>query len=304
MIPYKENNNVGNELLPIQLYKVEMNKSIGVKIEMVSGFGSELITKKSSCTETLPHWHTYLEILCFIEGNSEIQINDKYFEVYEGDIVLLDSLDIHSLKGNCKHIAILIDLSNMQNMKLINASILPYKAEDKVIGKESEEIWIKDKIIENINSIFTMYESKLPGYYFNILSRVYDMLGNISLYCSQKQSDSSCKLKKDELEKVELILNYIDKNYTEDISLEEAAKVLNFSSNYFCRFFKRSLGKTFFEYVNFYRCTKAEILLNTTDKTITEIALEVGFNSVSYFDKTYRKYKGCKPSEERIIVNV
>ena len=296
MIPYKENNEVGNELLPIQLYKVEMNNKAGVKMRIISGLGREFVRENSSIKETLPHWHTYLEILYFLEGDAVVQINDRYFEVREGNIVLLDSLDIHSLKGNCKHIAILIDLANI---KLLDSSIFPYKAEDKIIGKESEEVWIKDIIIENINNILSMYERKLPGYCFNILSRVYDMLGNINLFCSGKQNYGNCKVKKDELEKLERILNYIDKNYTEDISLEEAAKVLNFSVNYFCRFFKRNLGKTFFQYMNFYRCSKAEVFLYTTDKPITEIALEVGFNSVSYFDKTYRKYKGCKPSEER-----
>ena len=299
MIPYKENNNVGNELLPIQLYKVEMNKGLGARIERISGLGSEFIKENSTCSETLPHWHTYIEILYFSEGNAEVQINDKYFQVCEGDIVLLDSLDIHSLKGSCKHVAILVDLAKLQNTKLIDSSILQCEAEEKILGKESENTWVKDKILENIYDIFTIYESKPPGYYFNILSKIYDILANISLYCSKRQGENNCKVKKDELEKIEIILNYIDKNYAEDMTLEAAARAVNFSTNYFCRFFKRNLGKAFFEYVNFYRCTKAEILLITTNKAITEIALEVGFNSISYFDKTYRKYRGYTPSEER-----
>ena len=92
MIPYKENNEVGNELLPIQLYMVEMNNRSGVKMRMISGLGREFVGENSLITETLPHWHTYLEILYFLEGSAVVQINDRYFEVCEGNVVLLDIL--------------------------------------------------------------------------------------------------------------------------------------------------------------------------------------------------------------------
>lgn len=301
MDAYKENNEVGNELLPIKIYKIDMNRGIGINAEVISGLGDDLIKRGYSSSETLPHWHTYLEIIFFTEGSAEVQINNRYFNVNKGQILLINSLDIHSVKGKCRHIAMLIDLKGIQNIKMINASIFPEKSEDKLIGKDDSEDWIKNIIIEDMRLILNMYENKIAGYYFIILSKVYDMLGSIGLYTSKKQSNHEIRsgIKNQNLQKLELVFSYLDKNYQETISLEQISKILNFSPNYFCRFFKKNMGRSFFEYLNYYRCSRAEILLNTGEKSITEIALEVGFNSISYFDKTYRKYKGYEPSEER-----
>jgi AraC-like DNA-binding protein/mannose-6-phosphate isomerase-like protein (cupin superfamily) len=301
MDAYKENNEVGNELLPIKIYKIDMNRGIGVNVESISGFGTGLIKREYRSSETLPHWHTYLEIIFFTEGSAEVQINNRYFNVNKGQVLLINSLDIHSVKGKCNHIAMLIDIKSMPNIKMIKTSIFPEKSEDKLIGKDNCEDWIKNIIIEDIQFILDMYQNKTAGYYFKILGRIYDMLGSIWLYTSKKQSNHEIKsdIKNENLQKLELIFNYLDKNYHETISLNQISKILNFSPNYFCRFFKNNMGRSFFEYLNYYRCSRAEILLNTSEKSITEIALEVGFNSVSYFDKTYKKYKGYEPSEER-----
>lgn len=301
MDAYKENNEVGNELLPIKICKVDMNRGIGITVEVISGFGGEFIKRGFSTSETLPHWHTYLEVIYFTEGDAEVQINNRYFNVKKGQILLINSLDIHSIRGNCRHIAVLIDLKAIHNTRMINTSIFPDKCEDKLIGKDFSEDWIKDIISEDIQFILNMYDNKTPGYCFRILSRIYDMLGNIWFYSSKVQPKGEIKssIKNENLQRLEMIFDYLDKNYREPISLTQICKVLNFSPNYFCRFFKNNMGKSFFEHLNYYRCSKAEILLNTSEKSITEIALEVGFNSVSYFDKTYKKYKGCEPSEER-----
>ena len=100
-------------------------------------------------------------------------------------------------------------------------------------------------------------------------------------------------------EKILPVLSYVNENYNENISLEKASAMLGFEQSYFCRIFKAATGATFTEYLNFVRICKAEKLLAKTSLCILDIALEVGFSSVSYFIRVFKKYKNCSPSHYR-----
>ncbi len=67
------------------------------------------------------------------------------------------------------------------------------------------------------------------------------------------------------------------------------------------KFFKKHIGMTSIEYINNYRLEKASALLSSTDKSIMEISLDVGFNSVSYFNKLFKNKYKLTPKEFRIV---
>ena len=83
--------------------------------------------------------------------------------------------------------------------------------------------------------------------------------------------------------------------------MSDIANACDLSEYYFMKFFKKSLGVTCTEYINLYRLDIASKLLNTTDKSITEIAFETGFNSVSYFNKLFKAKFKVTPKEFRDI---
>lgn len=84
-----------------------------------------------------------------------------------------------------------------------------------------------------------------------------------------------------------------------EIPISSISSTVNLSEYYFMRFFKKYLGMTFTEYVNFYRLDIASKLLNSTYKSITEISFETGFNSVSYFNKLFKAQFKVTPKEFR-----
>lgn len=108
-------------------------------------------------------------------------------------------------------------------------------------------------------------------------------------------------MRKDE-QRVKLALDYIKANYREQITLDEIAKELNICKSECCRCFKRVLGLTPIEYVVRYRIYTAAFLLDEPGQKrndIAEIAVKVGFNNISYFNKMFKKYIGMTPSEYR-----
>ena len=87
--------------------------------------------------------------------------------------------------------------------------------------------------------------------------------------------------------------------YFEKITLEDIAASANVSEREALRTFKKSLGKAPFDYLNEYRLDKARELLETTDLTITEIAVSTGFSDSAYFGKVFRNYFECTPGGYR-----
>jgi AraC-like DNA-binding protein/ligand-binding sensor protein len=96
--------------------------------------------------------------------------------------------------------------------------------------------------------------------------------------------------------------DYIETHQFEPITLEEIAHALNVSMFHFCRSFKKATGLTLVTYLNRLRIEKAKILLRNNSLRISEIAYEVGFQSLTHFNRIFRKLVDCSPTEYRSSV--
>ena len=97
---------------------------------------------------------------------------------------------------------------------------------------------------------------------------------------------------------------YIQKNQGEDLSLGEVAKAVNTSTFYFCKLFKRATGLNFTDYVSRIRIEKAKNLLLNHNLRVSEIAYEVGFQSLTHFNRVFKRIIGRSPTDYRAQVKV
>lgn len=93
--------------------------------------------------------------------------------------------------------------------------------------------------------------------------------------------------------------DYIEDNHMEEMSLDEVAKAVNMSAFYFCKMFKKSTGMTFTDYLARVRVEKVKNLLLNPHKRISEAAFEAGFQSLSQFNRVFRKIAGEAPTAYR-----
>jgi two-component system, response regulator YesN len=91
-------------------------------------------------------------------------------------------------------------------------------------------------------------------------------------------------------------IKYIRDNYSNDISLRDAVEYIGISESYLSRLFRIKTNYSFLEYLRFHRLKKALDLMKDQGKRINEIARETGFQDMSYFSRTFRKYIGVAPS--------
>lgn len=107
-------------------------------------------------------------------------------------------------------------------------------------------------------------------------------------------------LKKSSL--IENIKNYIQENTYSKNNISEIADIFHYNAKYIGQLFKKETGISFNEYVNIIRLEQAKILLSESDKTILDIAFEIGYNSVSYFNRVFKNHFYVTPTEYRKMV--
>lgn len=94
-------------------------------------------------------------------------------------------------------------------------------------------------------------------------------------------------------------IEYIEKNYTNEISIDELCKELNINKCYFCNIFKKETGYTFINYLNNYKIEKSKKLLKNQNLSLLDIAIAVGFNNQSYYSTVFKKITNKTPLEFR-----
>jgi len=96
--------------------------------------------------------------------------------------------------------------------------------------------------------------------------------------------------------------SYFNENYNRDINIEEYAVSRGMSVSCFIRNFKKFTGTTPMQFITSIRITNAQMLLETTNYAVNEIARIVGYDNPLYFSRLFHKQKGCSPSEYRKLL--
>lgn len=98
---------------------------------------------------------------------------------------------------------------------------------------------------------------------------------------------------------MKVVLKYVENNYANKISIADIADVAGFSESHFMRYFKETMGTSFVDYLKDYRLTMAARLLQSSDSSVLSISGEVGFESLSYFNRAFKKHYGMTPLQYR-----
>ena len=97
--------------------------------------------------------------------------------------------------------------------------------------------------------------------------------------------------------------SFIEDNLNSDISLDDIARHFNYTKSYFCRYFKKITGNTFWEYYTMFRLEKSvELIRSNSKENFTGIAVKSGFKNVRSFNQSFKEYYRCTPSSYRSIL--
>ncbi len=261
------------------------------------------------------HWHEEMEINLVKSGSAEFTIGDEKVIIKEGQAIALNCNVFHAIRSATDTDCILISLLFHPNIlfkdhtsSLASGYLNPIikGTEHRYVILDRKDMWGRSAL-SYLNDIFEVNFSKEFGYELTTKGYLCQLWVHLLkkhnsqtvLYTPKKNSESA--LSPDEIRIKDAIL-YIQQHYTEPITLDNIADSIHVSKSECCRCFKRAVNITPFEYLMRYRILQAaeKILQNDRETTsISELATSVGFNNTSYFNKLFKKYFDCTPTEFR-----
>lgn len=243
-----------------------------------------------------------LYFIYIIKGAMAFQINQERVEVYRGEGLFINSGAFYrfagGIAGGCEFYLFTVSVNMIEGLlsaqytrPILESGSFPYL---KFSLREEEG----RKILEYLEKSgeIAMNDTICPELEVNSL--IYQTWASLfRIYKGEESTSKKTVLR--EVEKLRKMLEYLHNNYRNKITLTEMAENLGISSGDYCRFFKKHMGQTPFEYLQTYRIerTLPELLEKTS--SITEISLKHGFNGSSYYAETFRKEMGCTPGEFR-----
>ena len=243
------------------------------------------------------HWHESIEILLVANGEVDLLVDGKKYNLQEDDLIIINSKEIHSVKSEKSNIviAVQVDLSSFNDL---------YEDIDKInFNCKSFEYSKDDKrfiLIRKILSEMTYnYIKQNKGYNIKINSLlnelVYILINRFK--CSTKIKNENRNYKY--LERLNRVISYIQQDYKEDITLNSISSMEYLSPQYFSKFFEKHMGVNFLTYLNSTRLEHAMKDLVNTDYNITDIALHHGFANVKSFTNLFKNTYKETPSNYR-----
>ena len=273
---YKENKQHGTFDFPIEFYHVTPNHS----------------------RYNMPyHWHNECEIIRILEGEFILFIDEDKIVARKNDLLFIHGGIFHGgLPNNCIYECIVFDMKLLlKDNHACTKQIYDIINHNKVIAPKLPSN-IKD-LNTCCTSLFESMRLKNIGYEFITQGSLYYLIGAILENKLYMKNDNHTKKTKERFLQFKNVITLIENEYQNPLTLEDLSRASGMSPKYFCRFFHEMSNKTPIEYLNYYRIEIACEKLLATELSITEIALNCGFNDVSYFIKTFKKYKGLTPKK-------
>lgn len=243
------------------------------------------------------HWHVEYEVIRILRGTLTVTLDEKSFTARANDVIFVNSGILHSgIPEDCVYECIVFDLNTFLKSNSVCSRYMQEILHQEVMiyhhftEKQSD-------IIACVNSLFHAMNEKTSGYEMIVYGQFYHFFGLI--FSNHYYLENQSKTRKDYKRILQLkqVVDFIEKNYTSQITLNQLSASVSMSPKYFCRFFSEMTHQTPMDYLNRQRIEQACYQLSTTDDSITEIAYRTGFNDLSYFIRTFKKYKGITPGK-------
>ncbi len=247
------------------------------------------------------HWHTPIEIIMPIENSYDISTKREVITVQEGDLLLINSGVIHGMPSaiHGERLILQADFSLLHNVADIESTLSTIPQALLLSPVTAPAIHEQLKIL--MLEIYREYFSDTILISASIYAKLLEMLVLIGREYAGKRNtlDMASGKPKEHTEKFMSVCSYIHEHCTEDLCLDDVAALTGFSKYHFTRLFKNFTGVSFYKYLNKKRIEHAEKLLVDPALSITEVALQSGFSSLSAFIRMFKLIKDCTPTEFR-----
>lgn len=255
-----------------------MHEGNSIASERISGVNDNM---------TASHYHEFYEIYYLESGERYHLMDEELYKVTAGQFIIFKPYQMHRSYGD-------------ENMPF--SRLLTYFNEDSI-----EEVEIK-KIMNDMVGVYQFSSDKNAEFYqllTNLLKEQEERKDFYTLNMKSLLNQILVLLVRSKLQKRDIysdnritkIISYIHRNYRNKITTEDLAKEFFISKWHLCREFKNYTNITIIQYINYTRIIEAQKLLLEDTKNITEISSEVGFDSMTHFERVFKQIVGITPTQ-------
>ncbi|WP_026493239.1 AraC family transcriptional regulator [Butyrivibrio sp. XPD2002] len=252
------------------------------------------------------HWHSYGEILLVGPGKTNIyMVGKNTYELVPDDIVLVWPMEMHAIVDADREKAVVIQFSNSfmnslfdlqrvmhlyRNLHIICVEAHPeLAAKLKVLIEKMRDIFFSDNQEKEIRCCMLLMEFMLT-----LLEHRNEL--------APEMDEEPYGYADDVMQRMIRVTDYIKNNLTaDDLSQGTMAEMAGISRDYFSRIFKNATGMNYSKWLNMIRLEKASELLTEDGRTLTEVAMLSGFQSIPSFNRVFREEKGMTPRDYRAL---
>jgi len=272
--------------------------------------------EKETLNNTM-HSHVYMQMCYVNKGSCRHYVGNRSIIMVKGDIFVIPPFVCHKMERinrneieifECEFMPQFIN-ANLNDLEF-NSGIFDFAylepflvAENRVKPRlnlsDSAQVEV-EKIMIEINDELL---AKRAGYRHMLkadLLRLLVLLGREYAKLDDSEAIDNIIIQKNRKAILNAI-NYINENYMNNLNLQDISRYSKMSQAYFSRLIKHFTRKTFVEYINEIRIRKSIELLKSTDKLITDICFEVGFNDLTNFNRVFKRMTGVSPREYRCV---
>ncbi len=247
------------------------------------------------------HFHSECEIVFVKEGQFDLTIDGKVYKVGAGDIFFVNSEGLHSMNNNegyTEFCSLVFDPSfvDFAAPNPFQRDILEPIKSGKLLfpTRINRDDPCHSKIFSELSRIVECRE--------NEFSKAEQITAFCEIFLSLAKNNKLTLHDVDELKGsgdnvIKKVMKYVNSHLSERITLSQLSKTAHMSEKYFCTFFKKQTGTTPIEHVNRARIERACELLKMGNMSVTNAALECGFESLSYFIRKFKSQMGVSPSD-------
>lgn len=273
--------------------------------EWDEGIHIDRILRDGRFTMLSNHIHNEYEIYYLVEGERYYFIENRIYHVKKGNLVFINRNKIHKTGpcGDLPHERICISLKEEPFASFLANTgelFLSRFFEERqgileLTGKE------EDYVLSLFNGLAREISGRKAGYRLMYMAKLAALLVYAErCFLEKPEAASEEALSVSAVHRrISEVASYITENCAGASSLAAVAGHFYMSKNYLSRIFRQSTGYTVNEYINLNRIQKACGLLRKSDESVTQIAEKLGYGSITYFEKVFRKYMGLSPLQYR-----
>ncbi len=237
------------------------------------------------------HYHSFYEIFCLLSGKCRFLLRDQVYELEKGDLVLIAPGELHHSLYYPGISCEMIDILFKKEFLYQDIIGVPHSFMGCIPSLYLEEYL---ELLSHMLSESAGLDEYSQDFTTCYLQQLLLFLARHSVM--HQQEPELVNVRDADIQQA---TRYIYQNFRKPLTLQDVAAVASLSPTYFSKKFKQVTGMGFKEYLNFVRLKHAQTALLTTNNTITDIALEYGFNDSNYFKDLFKKVYGRSPREYR-----